>query len=192
MKNIFFMTAIILLIVFLFLNVGKWIDCTTDPIKSDIVICLGGGTIDRVKKSIKLIEEDYVSSNKLLLIGESWYNQPYLKKNYSDISVTIDESSKNTKDEILFIKRYMKKYNYKSALIVTDPPHSRRVKLLTSILLEEDNSRIYYIISSDVKWWNARYYYLDEHARSFVFYESMKILYHRIFDSKLFKGRSIL
>ena len=191
MKQITFIFFLSILI-FIFLNLGKWVDVTKKPIKSDIVICLGGGTIDRVKKSIKLTEEDYVSSNKLLLIGESWYNQPYLKKNYPQLSVEIDESSKNTKDEILFIQRYMKKYNYKSALIVTDPPHSRRVKLLTSILLEEDNSIKYYIISSDVKWWNARNYYLDEHARSFVFYESMKILYHWIFDSKLFKERSIL
>jgi len=183
---------LIMVLIFSFLNLGKWVDVTKKPIESDIVICLGGGTIDRVKKSVKLIEKGYVSTNKFLMIGESWYNQPYLKKNYPDISVDIDETSKNTKEEVLFIKKYMKKHNYKSALIVTDPPHSRRVKLLTSILLDEDNSIMYYMVSSDVKWWNARYYYLNTQARSFVFYESMKIFYHWIFDSKLFKGRSIL
>jgi len=187
MRKILFAIAIVVFMIFLFLNMGKWIDSTTTPKRSDIVICLGGGTIDRVKKSIKLIKAGYVSTDKFLLIGESWYNQPYLKKNYPDISVEIDETSKNTKEEILFIKKYMKKHNYKSALIVTDPPHSKRVKLLTTIVLNEDQSRVYYIIGSDVKWWNGQYYYLNEHARSFVFYESIKILYHLIFDSKLFK-----
>ncbi len=184
MKKIIF---ILFLLIFIFFNLGKWIDVTTKAIESDIVICLGGGTIDRVKKSVKLIEEGYVLTDKLLLIGESWYNQPYLKKNYPDISVEIDETSKNTKEEVLFIKKYMKKHNYKSALIITDSPHSRRVKLLLSILLKDDNSRKYYIISSDVKWWNRQYYYLNERARKFVFYESIKILYHCIYDSKLFK-----
>ena len=74
-----------------FLNLGKWLDVTQKPVNSDLVVCLGGGTIDRVKKSIELFEKGY--ANKFLLLGESWYNQPYIQKNYPNIVVKIDESS---------------------------------------------------------------------------------------------------
>ncbi len=181
LKIIFSFTAILTLFIFIFLNLGKWIDVTEKPVKSDIVVCLGGGTIDRVKKSIELLEEGY--ADKFLLLGESWYNQPYIKKNYPDLVVEIDESPKNTKEEVLFIKQYMNKHGHKSALIVTDPPHSGRVSLLTSLVsVENDENMIFHIISSDVKWWNKEHYYKNERARHSVGHESIRILYHSIFD----------
>ena len=162
---------------------GKWVDVTEKPVKSDIVVCLGGGTIDLVKKSIELFEEGYADKQVFLLLGESWYNQPYIKQNYPAMHILIDESPKNTKEEVLFIKKYLKKHGYRSALIVTDPPHSRRVSLLTSLLsVEGDENMIYYMIGSDVQWWDAGQYYMNEHARNSVMHESIKILYHLIFD----------
>ena len=67
---------------------------------------------------------------------------PYIKKNHPDMNVVIDESPKNTKEEVLFIKKYMKDHAYKSALLVTDPPHSRRVSLLTSLVSVEGDERM--------------------------------------------------
>ena len=158
-------------------------DVTEKPVKSDIIVCLGGGTIERVKKSIELFEKGYAGKQVFLLIGETWYNQPYIKKNHPDIPIVIDEDPKNTKEEILFIKQYMKKNGYKSALIVTDPPHSRRVSLLTSRLSAEgDETMTFRVIGSDVKWWDRENYYKNERARGFVGHESIKVLYHLIFD----------
>ncbi len=163
---------------FFSLNLGKWIDVTQEPIKSDIVICLGGGTIDRVKKSIALLNEGY--SAKLLLLGESWYNHPYIKKNYPDLPVVIDESPKNTQEEVWLIKRYMKEHGYQSALIVTDPPHTRRIKILTSKLLDNGDNITFRMVGSDVVWWDAKNYYRNEKARSFVWHEVPKIVYRYI------------
>ena len=182
-KIIFSFIAILLLLTFVFLNLGKWIDVTEEPVKSDIIVCLGGGTIDRVKKSIELLEQGYAEKQLFLLIGESWYNQPYIKKNHPGINMMIDESPKNTKEEVLFIKKYMKKHNYKSVLIVTDPPHSGRVKLLTSLISpEEDENMTFHMIASEVKWWDAEEYYKSERARGSVWHEGIRILYHSIFD----------
>lgn len=179
-KLLFIFVIFLVVFIFLFLNLGKWVDVTEKPVKSDIVVCLGGGTIERVKKSIELLKEGYVRKNTFLLIGESWYNQPYLKKNYPNLAVIIEESPKNTKEEVLFIKKYMKAHRYKSALIVTDPPHSKRVKLLTSLLkIEGDKKMTFRVIGSDVKWWDATQYYKNERARSFVWHEVPKIIYTR-------------
>ena len=180
-KIIFTFVVILLLLSFVFLNLGKWIDVTEEPVKADIIVCLGGGTIDRVKKSIELLEGGYSEKEVFLLIGESWYNQPYIKKNYPDMNIVIDESPKNTKEEVRFIKEYMKKHSYKSALIVTDPPHSGRVKLLTSLIsVEGDENMTFHMIASEVKWWDAEQYYKSKRARGAVLHEVMGMVYELV------------
>ena len=178
-KIIFVMVAFLLLLAFVFLNLGKWIDVTEKPVKADIIVCLGGGTIDRVKKSIELLEEGYADKQLFLLIGESWYNQPYIKKNHADIHIVIDEDPKNTREEILFIKKYMKEHAYSSALIVTDPTHSRRFSLLTSLIsVEGDENMTFHMVASGVKWWDADNYYKSKTARDHVKWEMIKIPYN--------------
>lgn len=177
-KVLFSFVTILLFLLFVGFNIGKWIDVTEEPIQSDIIVCLGGGTIERVKKSIELVERGYADKEIFLLLGESWYNQPYIKNNYPHLAVIIDESPKNTKEEVFFIKQYMYKHGYKSALIVTDPPHSRRISLLNTLLfLEGDAEMIFHIIGSDVKWWDREYYYNNQHARNAVVHESIRIVY---------------
>ena len=72
----------------------------------------------------------------------------------------------------------MKINGYQSALIVTDPPHSRRVMVLLSLLESaEDENMHFYLIGSEVDWWNKNAYYKNEHARKSVWHECMGILY---------------
>lgn len=172
----------LILVVFIFLNLGKWIDVSEKPHKANIVICLGGGTVERVKKSLKLLNEGYAS--KILLLGESWYNQPYLKAHRERYFVDIDESPQNTQDEMYTIQKYMHTHHYSSAIIVTDPPHTRRVKLLASQVLEDDSNITLYMVGTDVSWWNKFTYYRNARALKFVWYEVPKIVYRWIKGSK--------
>lgn len=176
---IIFLLIFIVLITF---NLGKILNTTQKPILSDIVVCLGGGTINRVKKSLSLIDEYFVKSNKLLLIGESWYNQPYIKKNAPYLDLIVDETPKNTIEEIIAIKKYMIKNDFKSALIVTDPAHSARVNMLFSLLQvkDDDNLKIT-LINSGVSWWKEEKYYLDKKSRDAVIHETIGILYSILF-----------
>jgi uncharacterized SAM-binding protein YcdF (DUF218 family) len=168
---IIFLLIFIVLVTF---NLGKTLNTTHKPILSDVVVCLGGGTIDRVKKSLSLIDKNFVKSNKLLLIGESWYNQPYIKKNAPYLDLDIDETPKNTAQEIITIKKYMIKSDFKSALIVTDPAHSARVKILSSIIsIKNDDDLKFTFISSDVSWCKEEMYYLDKKSRDAVIHETI-------------------
>ena len=104
MQKKFLIAVFFLLFSFSFLNLGKWLDVTEKPQRSDIIVCLGGGTLERVKKSIELYKNGYAKHREVIILGESWYNQPYLKKNYPNISVSIDESPKNTQEEVHYCK----------------------------------------------------------------------------------------
>ncbi len=169
---------LLLLPPFVFLNLGKWMDVTERPVKSDIIICLGGGTIDRVKKSIELLEKGYSRQNIFILLGESWYNQPYIKKKYPKLQVVIDERPKSTAEEMRFIKQYMKKNGYKSALIVTDPPHTRRASLFLSLVsIGSDNDMTFKMVGSGVSWWDAEHYWDNKRSRGTVIREIIKIPY---------------
>ncbi len=169
--------TLFLLLPFVFLNLGKWMDVTEKPVKSDIIVCLGGGTIDRVKKSIEILNAGYAQENVFLLLGESNYNQPYIRKNYPKLPIVIEERPKKTSEEIRFIKKYMKKNGYKSALIVTDPPHTRRASLLISLIsIEGDNDMTFIMVGSDVPWWDRERYWDNKKARNFVKHEIIRTL----------------
>lgn len=167
-----------LLIPLVLFTLVKSIDVTQEPVQADIVVCLGGGTVERVKKSIILIEDGYVEKDRFLLLGESWYNQPYIRKNHPTLNVVIEETPTNTKEEVLFIKQYMVKNGYRSALVVTDPFHSGRVSVLNSILSVQGAKDIHlYMIDSGRNWWekegDSSYLLWTKRALN----ESIKIIY---------------
>ena len=156
-----------------------------------MIVCLGGGTVERVKKSVSLYKKEYALKNKLLFIGENWYNMPYLRKNEPEIEYLRAFKMKNTYQEVQYILSYMREHHYKSALVVTDPPHSRRVKLLFSLLSDKNDLSIH-LVSSDVKWWSRKYYYDDKTARNYAKWELLKMSYNIIkyivADSVIKKG----
>jgi len=55
MKNLFILISILLLV----LNAGKYFDVTSFPKKSDIIFCLGGTGKERIIKSVKLLDNGY-------------------------------------------------------------------------------------------------------------------------------------
>ena len=176
MKKI--LLLVLLIGVYIFLNVGKWIDVSHPPVKSEIVACLGGGTVERVETSIKLFKEGYVEN--ILMLGESWYHHPYLKKCGVEGVCIIEDSPKSTEEEIAFLIAYMKKHDIHTALIVTDPPHTKRVEVLISQLLTHGTTKFTLhlrIVGSEVAWWNKKRYYQNKKALSFVWHEIPKIVY---------------
>jgi len=188
MTRIILFTIITLFLIFF--NIGKWIDITDTAIKSDIIVCLGGGTPHRVKKAILLYKDNYSNYNKLLLLGENRDNKKYIDNYHPHINYTSDSTPKNTKEEILYIKKYMLSHHLKSAIIVTDPAHSRRVSLFLSFMnIKGDEDMKFIIVSSDVQWWDKSTYYTNKKARNFVMNEMIKIPYN--FFIYLFLDQSI-
>ena len=177
-KTVYFLGIVFFIFTIFYINLGRWLDVTEDPVKADIVVCLGGGTIERVKKSVDLITQGYVKSKTLLLIGESWYNRPYIRKHYPTLQWEIDDTPKNTAQEVVQIKKYMRKHGYRTALIVTDPPHTRRVRVLLSLLeRKEDDPLYFYLVGSGVNWWNKTAYYTNSWACQEVWHELKGIGY---------------
>ncbi len=105
---------------------------------ADIIVVLGGGTGGRIKKGWELYTDNYSSSGKFIITGNPITDNEriiskndqlkYLEKHkeiqYEAVS---SQKTKNTWEEILYIKSYMQKHGYLRVIIVTDPLHVARV-----------------------------------------------------------------
>lgn len=161
-----------------FLNYGTWIDATSKPLKSDIIVCLGGGTVERLDRCVELFRKGFSKSESVMLLGESYDTKEHLETTYPHTPIVQHHAPKNTKEEVLYLKKYMLKHGYKNALLVTDPSHSRRVLLLDFVLsVDGDAALTLAVVSSKVTWWKAKRYYDDKRSGETVFSETVRILY---------------
>ncbi len=181
MKKIF----ILAIIVALFLNLGNFLDVTRKPLKSDLIVCLGGGGVERINTAIDLYDKNYSIKNDFLLMGDrhqaEWKIRANKKlyKKIKNINMSYTKKFKNTMEELKYIGEYMKLKHYKSILIVTDPYHSRRVKLLIQTFKKNLNFfSTYTIASSGLKWWNKYLFFLNEKSIIVSITEYAKIVYN--------------
>lgn len=178
------------IIIYLIFNLGNFLDIAQEPKKSDIIICLGGGNLDRPKKALELYENNYSLKKIVILTGDERTKKDkdnnlddkriiYLKENLIDINNIIHEKTlKNTIEEIRYIKEYLIKNQYKSAIIISDPPHAKRVKyLINKIHKSGDEYLNFSIVKSEVNWWDKEIYYMNKKAQVFALSEGFKLIY---------------
>ncbi len=187
----------ILLFSFLFIivlmNLGRFLDITEAPKKSDIIVYLGGGYSERLEKSLQLYKLGYSKADKIIFTGplmgrqskENYiqYNKmEYFKKHgVPEENIIYAENTDNTMREVLFVKNYMIKNHYKSAIFVSHPPHSRRIMFLAKFVNNYDDANLScMVVGSDVKWWDRNHYYKDERARIAVKEQMSKLVHNFI------------
>jgi len=174
---------VFLLLCILIINLGSFLDVTQEPVKSDIIICLGGGDVERIKKSIALYENGYSKYNVLILTGDNRTREEKKDKKLDrrfiflkGIDTIYQPYASSTKKEILFIKRYMLKNNFNSAIIVSNPSHSRRIKALINILnVEDDDKLTFTIVGAEASNWTTQEYYKSKKGQVTVAYEWVKL-----------------
>ena len=187
-KKIFYLFVLLLgLMLYGFFNFGNYLDMTEKPVKSDLIVCLGGGKdLIRIKKSLELYRTGYARKDILLVTGGTEYTikdsnaddrMAYLNKQKDNISVVYNPYTKNTAEEILFIKNYMKEYDCRTVLVVTDPSHARRIRMLAEILAPKQDMDMV-IVNTEPQWWDSKTYYLHSYARYMALSEFIKIPYN--------------
>lgn len=178
----------------MFLNLGRFLDVTEAPIKSDIIVSLGDDYSGiRLKKALEIYKQGYSKSKILIYTGRDTLhhsvnisgskhayllNQDLKNKNIINIDKTIIQ---NTMEEVLFIKKYMLYNNYNSVIFVTHPTHSRRIKTFAEYIGHYRESGLTLsIVSCDTHWWNKEKYYLNRTAVNETMYEIIKLFYNLI------------
>jgi uncharacterized SAM-binding protein YcdF (DUF218 family) len=190
MKLISFILIFFGCLIYSFFNLGKFLDVTQEPSKTDLIVSLGGNGYLRLQKSLSLVEQNF--SSTIIITGYDGTKatkaknipDPRLKvmeeEKYKNINFIINPDLKNTAEEIVFVKKYMKENNLKDVTFVTEKPHSRRILILANILGEKSDFK-YKIVSYNIKYWQSEEYYKNKYAREYAFIELVKIIYNVLY-----------
>lgn len=168
-------------------NLGYLFDITTEPIKSDIILCLGGDKTDKIRIALELFQNNYSLKNKIIITDK--YQEMIDKKisllkkeGLKEENIISNVSTLNTYDELKFIKKYMIENNYKSVVIISVKPHSRRIEMLINNFIHFSNENITYsLVGPNSDWWEKKQYYNNKKAILFIINETFKIIYNYIY-----------
>lgn len=190
------MSLIVLIIIgfYVFFNLGNFVDVTQKPAKADIIVSLGGDYSGcRLKRALALYKKEYSKSGKLIYTGmntvsksfeETGSKKQYLLKNglKEENIINIDiRMVGNTMEEVLFIKKYMLYHNYKRAMFVSHPQHSRRIKSFAEYIANYASSGLSLsVVSCNPIWWNPAFYYKDETSVKETMRELVKLVYNLV------------
>jgi uncharacterized SAM-binding protein YcdF (DUF218 family) len=144
---------VVLLLVLCFLFAGKYLDYSTQPVKSDVIIVLGGGNGERESEASHLYKEHY--ANYVMLTDGGQRSEAYTKKADKEINWLVNDGvprtdiitelrSRSTYTNALYTKKLMEKYNFKSALVVSSSYHMRRAKYAFSNVYRSSGIKLTY------------------------------------------------
>ena len=180
--------TLLLLLAILFVNLGHWLsEPVNKPVKTDLIVTLGGGGIERDQMAADLYKAGY--AKKILLTGmgkivnssQHYYEYPrslfFLKQGIPAEALLFDGLSINTHQEAINIAIVLTAHHWHSALVVTDPPHIRRVAFCLSSVFKNNFS--YSLIQSNVPTWHADRWWQDERWRRFSLDEVLKLIFMR-------------
>lgn len=108
--------------------------------KSDVVVALGGGGEWRVLEAVHLIRERYATNLVLTEPGETapgegmgsnFFRTVAIENGLSPYAIIITEGvQRSTHDEAKAVLALMQKHKYTSVIVVTDPFHTQRTRLI--------------------------------------------------------------
>jgi uncharacterized SAM-binding protein YcdF (DUF218 family) len=168
-----------LFLIYSFLNLGNFLDITQKPTKTDILICLGGGiSKNRAEKTIELYKNGYLKTNYIIFTGTPSLNKNITKSFDENINIITNGKVKNTMEEILYIKEFIKEKNLKSVTFITEAPHSRRIQIFWENFGDKLDDVSFSVVASQFDDWDSNTYYKNENSLKYAFSETTKLIYN--------------
>ena len=181
---------LLLLVVIAFINLGYWLSApANEPIQADLIVALGGGTAERDQMAAVLYNAGY--AKKILLTGMgvssnaglSYYQSPrslfLLKQGIPAEALIFDGYSTNTHQEASNIAAVLKAHRWQSALVISDPPHMRRLGFCLRPVFKKAGLS-YQLIKSTVPTWHAERWWQDKRWMQFCNSEVVKLVYYAL------------
>lgn len=169
-------------------NLGYWLSAPQDaPQPADLIVVLGGGEKYRVRRALDLYQDGY--ARNILLAGLNWQAERFatydlhwrsrllLAWGVPQEALLFDDQSRNSYEEAENTAKLMTERRWKSALVVSDPPHLRRLELVWRKVAAQYGIK-YQLIASEPKNWDAAQWWRDKVWAKFVGMELVKLAYY--------------
>ncbi len=153
---------------------------------ADVIVVLSGGTESRMTEALDLYNEDYSEIIVLTETGEQTEGLDYLNSFDMRIqllnngvpggNILITNLTVNTTlDEAVAVRDLMLNRNYKSAIVVTDPYHTRRTAILFNQMFADEDIKIM-VKPVRSSWYNSRVWFTSLRGWQFTLLEYSKLI----------------
>ena len=153
--------VIILAAVIILKEAGNFLVINEKPVKSDVIIVLSGGGIERLEKGVELFKNGFAP---YLMISNGQEDNLYEAAQKMGVpidSLILENNANSTTENALFTTKVMEKQHLQSAIVVSSNYHMRRVKSNYSKAISTSGVSITYCSVSDggydsSRWWATR------------------------------------
>jgi uncharacterized SAM-binding protein YcdF (DUF218 family) len=172
----------------LFLSLGFLVSTNAaQPLKSDVIVVLGGDEGLRVRKGGELFKQGYASHIILTGIDSRYYrpNHPNWRERklmalgVPRNAICVDTWSETTWEEAENVADTMDRNGWKSAIVVSDPPHMLRLHKSWSKAFE-GTTKHFILVPTSPSWWNPLFWWRNRTSYQFVINEIKKNLFYSV------------
>ncbi len=154
--------------------------------RADAAFVLGGDSGDRVLRATELHRDGLVGTfvltgtedmaDEVLPAYLYWRAAVLVRMGVPEGAVLLDSTSSNSEEEAAFGLRLAKSRGWKRVLVVSDPPHMRRLSLLWGRAFEGSGVE-FVLVASRPKWWEPDRWWSSRKSAQFVVQEYIKLAY---------------
>src|SRR5262249_16501 len=139
------------------------------PEYGDLIVALGGGGIERDQRAIGLYRDGY--AERILLTGFErdqerranhyvhWRSRLHLDGGVPSDALMFEDQSRNSYEEANNTARLMKSRQWKTALVISDPPHLRRLAMVWGRACEQHGLECRLIEAESATWDASRWWH---------------------------------
>jgi uncharacterized SAM-binding protein YcdF (DUF218 family) len=171
-----------------FWHAGSFLSAPTGiPLPADCIVALGGDSGDRIVKVLELYRHGLAPVILLTGVEDSpagaktayltWRAEYLVKAGVPTAALLYDVRSANSMEEAINTLALARARGWKRVMVVSDPPHMRRLSLAWSKAFRGAEPA-YTLVASDPPWWRERAWWQSERAAQYIITEYIKIGYY--------------
>jgi uncharacterized SAM-binding protein YcdF (DUF218 family) len=157
----------------------------SEPEKADVIVVLGGDNGLRVAKGAALYRAGYAEHIILTGIDGRFYrpNHPNWRERRMMVlgvpreAIKVDATSQTTWEEAVNTANMMEQKGWRSAIIVSDPPHLLRLYQTWSRAFKRSSKR-FLLVPTAPSWWHQIFWWRTDKSYQFVISEIQKNLFY--------------
>ncbi len=161
----------------------------TAPDAADLIVVLGGGRGTRVDRAKQLFDSGHAeiilvtglntkSAGSAHTIADKRVRY-LLDRGVPAAAIRFDYRSANSYEEAHNTRAFMEEQGLHRALVVSDPPHMRRLAWVWERVFASSNAQVT-LVPSRPHWWNAEHWWNNLESAGFVVSELIKIAYYHV------------
>ena len=156
---------------------GRFVSTPVDePVRSDLVVSLGGEVRHRMRKAIQLWRTGFAP--RIFITGHLAARLAFLAdQGVPDTAILSNDKSRHSWDEAVNTYHLMKANGWKSVLVVSDPPHMRRLSWTWEHVFV-GSGMSFRLIPAPMPGWDAAHWWRDPGSARYVKAELGKLVFY--------------